>query len=1012
MRKIIRNVIAILLCVTGLVLLVLPSVPAEAVAVTRGDFVIDGLTLVKYTGHEANLTVPDTIETIGKEAFAGNVSLRSVTLLDPCRTVDYAAFENCSNLQVVNLPRSVRTIGSSAFSGCTSLYSINIPDKVDDIGSGSFAACPSLSSIDVSPVNPNFLCSDGVLYTGDGKEIVQYLAGRASSTYAMPLSIEKIREYAFWGAENLTGVAISSNVHEIEEYSFANCPALSAIIIPPSVTKIQAYAFSDCENLRSAVIPTSVGYIDDLAFYMSDGVKVQFVEPDSPLLTPQVAAVSGAGLTGTAAANEAANADANAAEGTDGANGSDAGSAAETAGPVLIDYEENILPGELGSTKIVGSKAVLLMSPSMKAKDSYNLNKAELEDGIADSNLKNTGREEPFSIIRSVLDRYNGSDANVDIPSDVIRIGNRSLYKNNTIETVSIPDSVRSIGDFAFARSTLKSVKIPDSVDTIDYAAFYQCNDLEDVSIPGSVETIELGAFLGTPWLYNWQATEDSDNYLIVGDHILLSYKGEGGNISIPEGVKTIAAGCFTGNTDITGVSIPASVRTIGEDAFNGCTSLNTISLSNGVERIEDRAFRDTDLSTLSIPPSVQEIGLGAFDVLDTAPLSTVLFTGTTIPNVMSKPTASRLSASDLRTLSFDGIENAIVRDTADLSSGSLFNPQYLGFRGAVYAISPDQVDGQNTLHLLKCTKEPDDTGVVDIDSHVSVGSTNYVMSGVKDDAFTAYSSLPAWSDKPLSDIRINGNTSDGVEALLDSVADAERTVYSEDTAITVTDERAGTSANAAAAHARIPGSTDHYLLSAKDDKESADAFRAAFANAMGKGLPSGIQLFDLSMTDASGMIPINRLNTNKMEVTLPVPSTLAGNNDLTVLSLNDNGALETLATENVTEGDVECVKFVTGHFSPYAICRTSDLYAVTTDQAEFDEDAGEDITDINGPVEVEVMPESRDFFSLRAKTGSLIRADQGSSGIPFAKAIAVVCLVAGGILLLLNLPGLRKKRA
>ncbi len=1005
MRKIIRNVIAILLCVTGLILLVLPSVPAEAVAVTRGDFVIDGLTLVKYTGHEANLTVPDTIETIGKEAFSGNVSLRSVTILDPCRTIDYAAFENCSNLQIVNLPRSVRTIGSSAFSGCTSLYSINIPDKVDDIGSGSFAACPSLSSIDVSAANPEFLCSDGVLYTGDGKEIVQYLAGRASSTYAMPLSVEKIREYAFWGADNLTGVAISSNVHEIEEYSFANCPALSAIIIPPTVTKIQAYAFSDCENLRSAVIPTSVGYIDDLAFYMSDGVKVQLVEPDSPLLTPQVAAVSGNGLTGTAVANDAQNGDAS-GEG-------DAGStASEPTGPVIIDYEENVLPGELGSTKIVGSKAVLLMSPAMQAKDSYNLNKAELEDGIANSNLTNTGREEPFSIIRSVLDRYNGSDQNVEIPSDVIRIGNRSFYKNNTIENVSIPDSVNSVGDFAFARSTLKSVKIPDSVTEIGYASFYQCNDLEDVTIPDSVESIELGAFLGTPWLYNWQTAEDSDNYLIVGDKILLSYKGEGGNITIPEGVKTIAAGCFTGNTDITGVSIPGSVRTIGEDAFNGCTSLNTISLSNGVETIEDRAFCDTDLSTLTIPPSVSKIGLGAFDVLDSAPLSTVLFTGTTIPNVMSKPTASRLSASDLRTLAFDGIDNAIVRDTADLSSGSLFNPQYLGFRGAVYSISPDQVDGQNTLHLLKCNKEPDDTGVVDIDSHVSVGSTNYVMSGVKDNAFSDYSSLPAWSDKPLTDIRINGNTSDGVEALMDSVANAERTVYTEDTAITVSDERAGTAANAAYAHARIPGSADHYLLTARDDKESAEAFRAAFLNAMGKSLPAGIQLFDLSMTDATGMIPINRLNTDKMEVTLPVPSTLAGNTDLTVLSLNDNGALETLATETVTEGDAECVKFVTGHFSPYAICRSSDLYAVSTDPAEFAEDAGEDITDISEPVEVEVMQEARDFFSLRGMTGSLTKSGGNSTGIPFAKAIAVCCLVAGAVLLLFNLKGIRKKRA
>lgn len=265
MKKVVRTVIAILLCVTGLILLVLPSGVMEA-ATTRGDFVMEGTTLKSYTGKEADLTLPDTITEIGKDAFSGNVSLRNVYIPDSVKKINYAAFENCTNLKSVSIPESVRTIGSSAFSGCSSLYSVSIPRKVEEIGSGAFAGCTSLSSVPVSAQNPNFICQDGVIYSGDGKKLVQYLAGRPSTTYLMPESIEEISEYAFWGASDLTGVSISSKVKEIPEYAFSNCPGLSSIIIPTSVTKLLAYSFSDCANLRSVVIPTSVGYIDDLAF--------------------------------------------------------------------------------------------------------------------------------------------------------------------------------------------------------------------------------------------------------------------------------------------------------------------------------------------------------------------------------------------------------------------------------------------------------------------------------------------------------------------------------------------------------------------------------------------------------------------------------------------------------------------------------------------------------------------------------------------------------------------------
>lgn len=1002
MRKFAKNLIAVLLCVTGLILLAIPSQNIQAVS-NQGDFIMDGRTLSKYTGHQAELTLPDFITTIGKDAFSGNVSLRSVIIPSSVKTIDYAAFENCTNLYEVYIPESVRTIGSSAFSGCTSLFNVNIPKKTESIGSGAFAGCPSLYNVFIDEDNPYFICNDSVIYTADGKEIVQYLAGRPSSTYSFPASVEKINEYAFWGATNLTGVSISQKITEIPEYAFANCPGLSTVVIPNSVTKIMAYSFSDCSNLQNAVIPRSVGYIDDMAFYMSNGVNVEFVSSSTQYeQSSDVSQNSNSNIS-----NDLSGTDLNLPISDTDSGVAD--SYYDYTYPAIPDYEDNITPGEIGSTKVVGSQAVLLMSPEMKVKESFNLNYAEAEDGIS-KNFKNTGNTDEFSIIRSVLDSYNGTMGDVTIPNDVIKIGNRCFYRNNSLSSVTIPSSVNELGDFSFARSSITSVNIPNSVKEIGYAAFYQCENLSEINIPDSVEKIELGAFLGTPYLTNWQMTDDSDNYLIVGDKILLSYKGEGGNITIPEGVKTIAPGCFLGNTTITGVSIPSSVLTIGEDAFCGCTSLNTISFSSGLETIEDRAFRNTSLSALTIPPTVKSIGLGAFDINDEAPLNTVLFMGTEMPDVSYKPTASRLSASELRTPAFDGIENAIIRDTAGVNSGNIFNSDNLGFRGAIFTLSGSEGDSGSTLNLIKCNKEPDDNGIVDIESEIIIGNTTYQVTGVLEGAFKDYKNISKWSDKPLKEINISGNPSSELDALLDSIGETEKINYTEDNCITVNDNRMikgkGT------LKAVIPNNTEPYIVNIDDCNESKELFASAFINSLGNVISGNISCYDINMTDSTGTVRISKMNKSKIELTIPVPDNFKGSNDLIVVSLNDNGALETISTAPVNNEYGESIKFVTGHFSPFAICHAESLYYVSSGDTTIgngqidDQNMSEDFDELTESDES--MESSQNIFNLNASSGTLIKDKIALTPVTI---LSVILIIVGIVLLIFNIFSNKKKK-
>ena len=125
MGKVIRRVIAILLCATALILAVLPAGSAEATS-THGDYEYDGATIAKYLGSDSEVTLPAWVNRVGKEAFEGYDNMTKLVMPDTVTTVDFGAFSNCGNLETVKMSESVRTLGSSAFSGCTNLYSVSL----------------------------------------------------------------------------------------------------------------------------------------------------------------------------------------------------------------------------------------------------------------------------------------------------------------------------------------------------------------------------------------------------------------------------------------------------------------------------------------------------------------------------------------------------------------------------------------------------------------------------------------------------------------------------------------------------------------------------------------------------------------------------------------------------------------------------------------------------------------------------------------------------------------------
>lgn len=358
----------------------------------------------------------------------------------------------------------------------------------------------------------------------------------------LPDSVKQIDAYAFWGCKNLRTVTLGKGLTNVGDFAFMNCTGLETITIPDNVRSIGIQAFAGCPRFEDITIPPQVTDIREDAFdgdYLlnihcetgsyADKYAQDFYERQKDM-TVYENTVSGGDSDGSTDRPKNPPKD-GVYSGADIENEQD-----ET-------YEETTPGNVLGSTKVVGNQAVVLMQGAKMDTQGY-------------------GAQPP---------------ASTDETQTSWKVAERSHYRDENFTGESLEQGIREIGQFAYARSGLKAISLPDGLETIDYAAFYHCDDLTAVEIPESVTDVAPKAFAHTAWVENFLngTGGNTDEDFLISGGVLIAYRGNAEEVTVPEGVRVIAGEAFADHDEIRGIILPASLQKINENAFSGCSLEN-----------------------------------------------------------------------------------------------------------------------------------------------------------------------------------------------------------------------------------------------------------------------------------------------------------------------------------------------------------------------------------------------------------------------------------------------------
>lgn len=246
-------------------------------------FVVTAISMYAFSGCSdlASITIPSTIQSIGEDAFLECDGLKKVyvsSIEDWCKIdfpySDTNPLSRGADLYVdnklvtdVTIPDGVKSIGKYAFYGYSSLKSISFPSSIRSIGEFAFSDCTNLD--EVYATNIEDWCK--IKFEDEFSNPIHYarkiyIDGELATDITIPKGITKICDYAFENCDTITNVVIPNSVISIGDSAFSDCSNLKNISIPNSVMNIDEGAFSYCSDLEKVEIPDGIKFIKSSTF--------------------------------------------------------------------------------------------------------------------------------------------------------------------------------------------------------------------------------------------------------------------------------------------------------------------------------------------------------------------------------------------------------------------------------------------------------------------------------------------------------------------------------------------------------------------------------------------------------------------------------------------------------------------------------------------------------------------------------------------------------------------------
>lgn len=456
-----------------------------------GQQKVEAKTKVTYTLKKGTLTIKGKGAMPAKMKFRRNKKIKKVIIKKGVTSVSYEAFALCKNLNSVTIPSTVKTIGIRSFYG-TKISKITVPSKTKTIGQGAFGSCKSLKTI-VMPGDFKLKLEE------DTDDKLWYVTSDQSAVDTITFNTKlKLANVSYLSANNLVVAKNDPSYQSIEGVIYTK-DGKGIVRVPQKRTELKIKEGCTEFNMQSVLYNSTDSEGDE--FNNCSKLK-KIVIPSSVKSINKIKYK------------------------TDRADACDMH--VDTIEIAPKDFDANSLYA-LGSSlgkNITIESLMKLLPDQITYKDHMYITK---DHGLL---------------------KYDGKDANVEIPEEITWIAPEAFYRNETLKNVKLPSKITTIEENTFyGCSELEAVIIPDQVNMIGKSAFDECTVLKSVTFGKSLKVIKDQAF----------ASVNIRNF------------------TIPSGIQKIETGAFAGINQIGTVTFEGSTKYVAADAFMNSTGIKLV---------------------------------------------------------------------------------------------------------------------------------------------------------------------------------------------------------------------------------------------------------------------------------------------------------------------------------------------------------------------------------------------------------------------------------------------------